>query len=125
MVSKLRQQRIAEEIYQQISTLLVTQVSDPRLATVNVSGVEVDRELMYADVFVSSVDGIAAAPAILEGLQHAQGFLRSEIARRMKLRIFPKLRFHWDPTPERGDRMERLFAQLQHEKSQQAGEANA
>lgn len=125
MVSKLRQQRIAEEIYQQISTLLVTQVADPRLATVNVSGVEVDRELMYADVFVSSVEGTEAAPAILEGLQHAHGFLRSEIARRMKLRIFPKLRFHWDPTPERGDRMERLFAQLQHEKSQKAGELNA
>lgn len=125
MVSKLRQQRIAEELYQQISTLLVTQVSDPRLAMVNVTGVEVDRELMYADVFVSSVEGSVAAPAILDGLQHAQGFLRSEIARRMKLRIFPKLRFHWDPTPERGDRMERLFAQLNNEKTERTGEPNA
>lgn len=125
MVSKLRQQRIAEEIYQQISTLLVTQVSDPRLAMVNVSGVEVDRELMYADVFVSSVEGVAVAPAILEGLQHAQGFLRSEIARRMKLRIFPKLRFHWDPTPERGDRMERLFAQLHNQHPERDSAPNA
>lgn len=125
MVSKLRQQRIAEEIYQQLSTLLVTQVSDPRLAMVNVSGVEVDRELMYADVFVSSVEGAAAAPVILEGLQHAHGFLRSEIARRMKLRIFPKLRFHWDPTPERGDRMERLFAQLHNENPERTSDPNA
>ena len=80
---------------------------------------QVDRELEFATVYVSAVEGSSRSKEILEGMQHAQGFLRSELARRIELRSFPHLRFQWDNTYERADKIEQLFSQL-HEQEQAA-----
>lgn len=92
-------------------------VSDPRLEGVNITDVTVDRELVYAEIYVSALEGSQREEEILEGLNHAQGFLRSELARRVQLRVFPRLRFHWDPTAERAEHIERLLASLQDEQT--------
>ena len=112
MVSKVRAQRIAERIQEELSIILITQSSDPRLSGVNVTGVKLDRELEFATVYVSAVEGSLRSKEILEGMQHAQGFLRTELARRIELRSFPRLRFQWDNTYERADNIERLFTQI-------------
>jgi ribosome-binding factor A len=117
LVSKVRAQRIAERIQEELSVILITQSSDPRLSGVNVTGVQVDRELEFATVYVSAVEGSSRSKDILEGMQHAQGFLRTELARRIELRSFPRLRFQWDNTYERADKIEQLFAQI-HEQEQ-------
>ncbi len=115
MVSKLRTQRIAERIQQDLSQLLLTEVHDPRLAGVTITGVKVDRELAFADVYFSCVEGSQRSAEILEGLNHAQGFLRTAMAKESELRVFPRLRFHWDPTPENADRLEKIFEKLRRE----------
>ncbi len=115
MPSKIRLERIADRIRQDLSEMIVQRVSDPRLANVNITDVKVDRELAFADVYVSSFEGVDAAPEILAGLNHASGFLRSQLAAQIELRTFPRLRFHWDPTPEHADKMERLFEQIKQE----------
>ena len=115
MVSISRATRIAERIREELSALLVTHVQDPRLAGISITDVNVDRELAFANVYFSSLEGAERAKEILVGLQHAQGFLRSELARRIDLRVFPRLRFHYDPTFERADRIERLIASLHEE----------
>ena len=115
MVSTSRAIRIAERIREELSVLLVTHVQDPRLAGISITDVNVDRELAFANVYYSSLEGAERAKEILAGLQHAQGFLRSELARRIDLRVFPRLRFHYDPTYERADRIERLIASLHTE----------
>ncbi len=120
MVSKMRTRRIADRIREELSTLLLMEVKDPRVAGVTITDVEVDRELAFANVYVSCVEGSQRAEEILEGLNHASGFLRSTLARRIQLRVFPRLRFHWDPTPEQADHMERLFAQLRAAREAQA-----
>jgi ribosome-binding factor A len=51
------------------------------------------------------------------GLEHAQGYIRHELAERIDLRIFPRLRFHWDPTPEKAASLEKLFATLRDEEA--------
>ena len=112
MVSKIRLERINERVKEELAELLLHGVSDPRLTGVYVTDVRVDRELAYADVYVSAIEGQERAKEILEGLDHAQGFLRRELARSVEMRVFPKLRFHWDPTPERAERIERLLASL-------------
>ena len=48
----------------------------------------------------------------LSGLKSASGFMRRMLAARVELRTFPRLRFHWDPTPENADHIEKLLAQL-------------
>jgi ribosome-binding factor A len=112
MPSKLRLKRIADRIQQELAELIVTRVNDPRLAGITITDVKVDRELAFADVFVSAVEGTSRSQEAIEGLVHAGGFLRHELAARIDLRVFPRLRFHWDPTPENADRIERILATL-------------
>ena len=120
MVSKLRLQRINDRIREELSEMLLQEVSDPRLVGISITDVKVDRELAYADVFVSALEGSERWQEIHEGLQHAQGFLRRELSQRVELRVFPRLRFRWDPTFERAERIEQLIASL-HEDSQSEG----
>ncbi|MBN2047058.1 MAG: 30S ribosome-binding factor RbfA [Anaerolineaceae bacterium] len=112
MPSKIRIQRIADRIYQDLSELMIYQIQDPRVAGVNVTDVKVDRELTYADIYVSALEGESRSKEVLQGLEHASGFIRSYLAKRIQLRSFPQLRFHWDPTPERADRIEQMLAEL-------------
>ncbi len=108
----MRAQRIGERIREELSDIMINLVTDPRLAWVSITDVGVDRELSFANVFVSAIEGSERKDEILAGLFHARGFLRSELARRIQLRSFPQLRFHWDSTPEKAERIEKLIASL-------------
>jgi ribosome-binding factor A len=117
----MRAQRIADRIREELSEMLIQDVSDPRILGVSVTDVTVDRELAYAEVYVSALEGSDRSEEILSGLEHANGFLRRELAQRVDLRQFPRLRFHWDPTFERAETIERLIASL-HQEDQQPGD---
>ncbi|MBM3152414.1 MAG: 30S ribosome-binding factor RbfA [Chloroflexi bacterium] len=117
MPSKVRLQRIADRIRQELSEMLIREISDPRLDQIYITDVTVDRELAYANVYVSAVEGATRSGEALAGLEHASGFLRRALAARVDLRVFPRLRFHWDPTPENADHIEKLIADLKAGKS--------
>ncbi len=112
MVSQQRSKRIADRIHEELSTLLLMETADPRLSTVHITRVRVDNEIAFANIYVSSLAGSQEADEILEGLKHASGYLRSELARRIQLRHFPRLRFYWDHSPEHADRIDKLLASL-------------
>lgn len=112
MVSQSRASRIAKGIQEMLAELLLFEVTDPRLRGVYVTEVRVDRELAQAQVFVSALEGAERTAEILEGLKHASGFLRTQLAQRTQLRVFPRLRFEWDKTPESAERIEGLIASL-------------
>lgn len=118
MPSQLRIQRIADRIREDLSEMLIREVSDPRLSGISITGVKVDRELTYADIFVSAVEGQSRSKEVLAGLDRANGFLRHKMAERIELRVFPRLRFHWDPTPERADHIERLLSTIRQQSSE-------
>ncbi len=120
MPSKMRLQRISERIREELSEMVVMEISDPRLSGISITDVTVDREFTFADIYVSAVEGHERAAEVLEGLAHASGFLRKTLAERVDLRIFPRLRFHWDPTPEKADHIERLIASLHAEEVHKA-----
>jgi ribosome-binding factor A len=92
--------------------MLIREISDPRLQLIYVTDVKVDRELAFADVFVSAVEGAGRSQEVLAGLESASGFIRRALAARVELRAFPRLRFHWDPTPEHADHIEQVLADL-------------
>ncbi len=117
MPSGVRLQRIADRIREEMSEMLLKEISDPRLHQVFVTDVRVDRELAFADVYVSAVEGAARSAEILQGMKHASGFMRRALSERVELRVFPRLRFHWDPTPENADHIERLLLQIKQEDS--------
>jgi ribosome-binding factor A len=118
MVSKTRLIRISDRIREELSEIVLLDSHDPRLKGVTVTDVEVDRELAYADIYVCAIEGEQRSQEVLGGFEHAQGFLRSELARRLELRVFPKLRFHWDPTFEHADHIEKLLISIHETDSQ-------
>ena len=112
MPSGIRLQRIADRIRQELSELLIREINDPRLQQIYVTDVKVDRELAYADIYVSAIEGVSRSKDVLAGLESASGFLRRALAPRVELRTFPRLRFHWDMTPESADHIEKILAEL-------------
>ena len=97
--------------------MLIREISDPRLQQIFITDVKVDRELAFADVYVSAVEGAERSVEVLAGLKSARGFLRRALAGRVELRAFPRLRFHWDPTPENADHIEKILSELKDKKS--------
>jgi ribosome-binding factor A len=116
MPSGTRLQRIADRIRQELSEMLIREISDPRLKQIYVTDVKVDKELAYADIFVSAVEGVSRSADVLAGLESASGFIRKNLAARVELRTFPRLRFHWDMTPENADHIEKVLAELRKKK---------
>jgi ribosome-binding factor A len=112
LVSKTRLTRISDRIREDLSEILLKESSDPRLKGVTITDVEVDRELAFAEIYVCTIEGSLHSQEVLNTLEHAKGFLRSELAQRMDLRVFPRLRFHWDPTLEHADKIERLIQSI-------------
>ena len=111
----MRSERIADRIREELSEILLQEVSDPRLVGISVTEVRVDRELTLANIYISALEGSERWPEILAGLKHAQGYLRRELTLRIDLRTFPRLQFHWDATYERAERIENLIASLHNE----------
>jgi ribosome-binding factor A len=113
MPSLVRAQRVADRIRQDLSEMLVMErIHDPRLSGIFITDVTVDRELAYADIYVSAIEGIERSKEVLKGLTSASGYIRRELAAQIELRVFPRLKFHWDNTPENADKIERMLAEI-------------
>lgn len=115
----IRQQRVADRIRLELSDLLLRDARDPRLALLTITDVTIDRELAYAEVYVNALGAEDRRQEVIDALEHAKGFLRSEIGARVRLRRTPELRFHWDPSLEQGDRITRLLDSLNLDDSEQ------
>lgn len=111
-----RIERVNTLIRREISELIQHQLRDPRLDEfVAVTEVETSSDLKYAKVFVSCIGGQQQEQKILGVLNAATGFLRSELAKNLRLRHTPELSFHWDNSIEHGDRVLRLIDQARAE----------
>ena len=126
MVSQSRALRISQRIKEDLSELLLYEVSDPRLAGVFITYVKVDRELSFASVFISALEGVERESEIIEGLSHATGFLRRKLAQSIDIRSFPQLRFNWDPIPENAERVDKIISSLktESEENNEPGNSN-
>ena len=96
--------------------MLIREISDPRLQQIYVTDVKIDKELSFADIYVSAIEGVSRSQDVLAGLESASGFIKRTLASRIELRAFPRVRFHWDMTPENADHIEKLLADLRNKK---------
>jgi ribosome-binding factor A len=104
-----RSRRIAEQIQRELSGIIRLELKDPRVGMVTIIDVEVSRDQSHAKIFFTLLGDQQAIEDTSRGLQHAAGFLRSELAQRMKLRVVPQLQFKHDESVERGMRLSRLI----------------
>ena len=104
-----RGSRIAEQLQRELAELIRTEVKDPGVGLVTLTGVELSRDLAHAKVFFSTLGGAHDAAASSQALNRAAGFLRSRLARTLKLRMLPDLHFQFDPSVEQGARLSALI----------------
>ena len=123
-----RAQRIADQIQREIAMLIQLEVSDPRVGMVSVTGVDVSNDLAHAKIYVTvlnthagdqdiNADSMSQPGALdqleieenLKALKKASGFLRTMLAKRLRLRTVPKLQFHYDSSIEQGQRLSDLI----------------
>jgi len=122
MASKSRARRVGDRIREELAAVLIEQVSDPRLVLITITGVEVDRELAFATVYITAMGGEDRSEEVMQGIEAAQGYLRRELAGRIQMRAFPQLRFRWDTSHEKGTRVDDLLDQLRAERGEPDGE---
>lgn len=88
------------------------EMKDPRVHLATVQDVRVSRDLSYADVYFTLLGQGKEEGVVAESvLQNAAGFFRSELAKTLNTRTTPKLRFHYDETPENASRISVLIDQ--------------
>jgi len=104
-----RSRRIAEQIQRELSEIIRLELKDPRVGMITLTDVEVTHDGEHAKVFFTRLGDSADNVAVTRALQHAAGFMRSELAHRMRLRIVPDLKFEYDESVERGVRLSNLI----------------
>lgn len=116
MSSEIRQQRVAELLFEELSIMLASELQDPRVSLTEVTRVEISKDLRNAKVFVHHADEGVAQRDLLKGLQHATPWLRGQLAVRCGLRVVPELLFYYDDSPDKAARIDELLRKIAEER---------
>jgi ribosome-binding factor A len=103
-----RTERVSQQIIRDLSMLIRNSVKDPRVGIVTILEVNVSRDFAHAKVYFDTLMQENAQEAEAT-LNHAAGFLRRELGRRLRLRSTPALKFIYDDTQVRGNEMSALI----------------
>ena len=121
-MGQYRIQRLNDQLRDEISQLILRQeVKDPRVSTfLSINRVEVTNDLSYAKVYVSSFLPENQVKKGVDGLQAAAGFIQREIAKKLRIRQFPKLLFQVDTGMKAGFEMVQKLNELEREEKQKS-----
>lgn len=111
----IKQERVRDLILAHLSAVVLTEVTDPALKNVTITDVKVDREIQYADIYVHALGDDQREKEVLAGFKRASGFLRTSLAKRLRIRQTPVLHFHWDAMLAAGDHMDALLDKIKKE----------
>ncbi len=112
-----RSRRVSELIHQEISTLLVSGLKDPRVGFVTITAVEVGPDLRLARVFYSVIGDDQARRETEAGLKSSVSFIRQHLGGRLRLKYTPDLLFQYDDSVDYGSRIEGLLREIKQEDS--------
>ena len=104
-----RSERVAGQIRRDLATLLQKELKDPEVGFVSLSDVEVSRDLSHAKVYITCFDPDSAVTSI-KALRRAAPFLRSRLAKMMRMRHVPELHFAHDDSVEKGSHIDDLIS---------------
>jgi ribosome-binding factor A len=107
--SKPRHRRIESEMQRVLSELVSREVKDPRVGSVTITEVKIDRDMSSAKIYFTPFASKNSPADVLEGLTRASGFLRGEAGRRLGLRHAPKLEFEYDDSFEKAAKLTELI----------------
>lgn len=104
-----RPRRIAGLIQRAVAEVLAREVKDPRVGLVTITGVKMSRDLASAVVYFTCLDEHADIRAVTRALADVTGFVRHALWDHLDLRGVPRLRFEYDESVARGQRIEALL----------------
>jgi len=108
-MSGRRAERVAEAVREMIAEMLLRDIRDPRVGLVTLTRVALSDDLRHAKIYFSCVGDATARARSLSGLRSAAGFIRTQLAHRLKLRSAPELTFLADASLEEAERLSRLL----------------
>jgi len=111
-MSGRRRERVGDAMRDVIAELLTREIKDPRVGMVTLTAVDVSPDLRHARVYFSSLGDSTERQRCLAGLQSAAGFIKGQLARRLRLRYAPEITFMLDPSLETAERMASLLKQV-------------
>ena len=104
-----RSRRIAEQVQRELSDIIRLGLKDPRVGMITLTDVEMTPDNAHARVYFTLLGDPSRIEEAQAGLQHAAGYLRTELAHRLKIRTVPQLHFEYDASVERGIRLYKLI----------------
>jgi ribosome-binding factor A len=109
MANPQRLRRVADQIQRELSDILRSELKDPRVGMITLTGVEVSPDFAHAKVFFTSLAEAAQRDEVRAGLKRASGFLRTMLGARLKIHNTPELHFVYDESVESGIRLTHLI----------------
>jgi len=108
----IRTDRLGAEMQKEISSLLHNGLKNPNVGLASISRVDVSSDLSYATVRVSVLGSKQEQMKSLNALQQSAGFIRSHLAKLIKLRKFPELHFVFDENLQHAARIDEILHNL-------------
>lgn len=109
-----RSERVAEEIKKAASQIINNEIKDPRVSgLISVTKVEVTKDLRHAKIFLSIYGEESEKQKVFEGLKNAEGFIRKELAHRVRMKFIPEISFKMDESIEYGIHIYKLLEEVQ------------
>lgn len=114
--------RLNEQLKRELSDIIRTEVADPRVGLVTVTGVDASPDLYSAKVWIRTLGEEEEQEEAVEGLKAAAAYIRRELGQRMRTRRVPELHFEFDPTLDRAMRIEAILDEVRPEEGWEEGE---
>ena len=120
-MAQYRLGRLGEEMKKELSDIIRYQLDDPRLSMVSILRVDVTRDLRYARVFISALTQDTSLEEVADVLTQSKGYIRKELAKRIKVRYIPEPLFVPDDSIAYGMKISKIIDECIQEDEEKAG----
>lgn len=117
-----RTSRMAEAIKQEVAAIMQHELKDPRIGFASITMVEVSGDKRHAKIFVSVLGDDVKTKESIKALRNAQGYIRTELSKRLKVRYTPEIVFELDTSISHGAKIMEVLRQVESEGEQQPNE---
>lgn len=115
-MGKIRVNRVGEQLKKEISNIVQNELKDPRVGFLTVTEVEASGDLQIATVYVSVLGSDEQKQESLKALKKASGFIRSEVGKRIRLRLTPELNFQLDTSLDYSTKIQEVLRDINSER---------
>jgi ribosome-binding factor A len=108
----VRLKRLSEVVQRKASEVILYELKDPRMGFVTVTRVKLSGDLRHAVIYYSVVGSEGECSRTSHALEHAKGYIQSQIASALKTRVTPIIRFEFDKSVEGSVRVSRILSEI-------------